>query len=227
MISLDRMGGFGLSLNSKFSNEYDITMEIFQGMEVYKNREEKQPVIEVVSDFSNAEVYESKLSMNLHTGTHIDASKHIFPDGKDSSLFFAGSLEGTALVLDCSAMDGPIGRDSLLSCDNFGEASRVDFVLIKTANSHLGKEREAFAYLALDGAKLLATLGLKGVGIDALGIERSQPGHPTHKELMNSDVMIIEGLALDKIIAKKYYIKLFPMKIRGVEALPAVARLYD
>ena len=51
----------------------DISMPIQTDMPVYKNRDEKRPGIQVVRDFGSGSVYESRLSIDMHTGTHIDA----------------------------------------------------------------------------------------------------------------------------------------------------------
>ena len=48
-------------------------------------------------------------------------------------------------------------------------------------------------------AEYLAGLNVKGVGIDALGIERDQEGHPTHNAVIGSEAIIIEGLRLKEI----------------------------
>ena len=57
---------------------YDITAPIFEGMPVYKNKPEKQPKI---SRVTNAHVTESRLEIDVHTGTHIDAPLHMMNDG--------------------------------------------------------------------------------------------------------------------------------------------------
>ena len=59
----------------------DISMPIHVDMPVYKNREEKRPSIQVLRDFSSGSVYESRLSIEMHTGTHIDAPLHMI-DGR-------------------------------------------------------------------------------------------------------------------------------------------------
>lgn len=48
---------------------YDITAPIFEGMTVYKNKPKKQPQF---SRTTNAHVTESRIKLDVHTGTHID-----------------------------------------------------------------------------------------------------------------------------------------------------------
>jgi arylformamidase len=60
---------------------YDISMAIEPGMAVYKNREEKRPRLTVTRDFKESSAYESRLEMDMHTGTHIDLPLHFLPGG--------------------------------------------------------------------------------------------------------------------------------------------------
>ena len=61
---------------------YDISKEISKDMMVYKDREEKRPQLKVVRDFSTGSVYESIITMDLHTGTHMDAPLHMLEGEK-------------------------------------------------------------------------------------------------------------------------------------------------
>jgi arylformamidase len=102
-----------------------------------------------------------------------------------------------------------------------------DFVLLKTRNSdHDGFDFE-FVYLAEDGARYLAERNVAGVGIDALGIERSQPGHPTHKTLFGAGVVIIEGLRLKEVREGSYFMVAAPIKLMETEAAPARVLLLE
>ena len=56
------------------------------------------------------------------------------------------------------------------------------------------------------------------MGIDALGVERSQPDHATHQILPWSGIVIIEGLRLNHVPAGEYLMIATPLKVLGVEA---------
>ncbi len=58
-----------------------------------------------------------------------------------------------------------------------------------------------------------------GVGVDALGVERDQIGHPTHHILMDAGAIIIEGLRLQEVPQGSYQMFALPIKMKGVEAL--------
>ena len=174
---------------------YDVSMMIHGEMQVYKNKEEKKPVIETVSDFSNATAYESKISMNLHTGTHMDFELHMVENGKTSDALDLSKLIRKVKVLDMSFVSDGITKEDLM----YKKIEQNDFLLFKTRNSEEDFYNTEFVYLKKDASEYLASLKIDGVGVDGLGVERDQKGHPTHKILMKSDIIIIEGLRLKEV----------------------------
>ncbi len=79
---------------------YDISMTINREIAVYKNRAEKKPVFKVTSNFQDSSVYETRLDMDLHTGTHIDMPLHIYPDGAASEKWSQEEIFTRCVVLD-------------------------------------------------------------------------------------------------------------------------------
>jgi arylformamidase len=195
---------------------YDVSMTIDPMMQVYKNREEKKPKITIDQHFEQGTTYESRLNMNLHTGTHMDFPLHILKDGNDSNALDLEHLIRPVKVFDLTMIDDGIAYSDLEPLD----IREDDFVLFKTKNSFEETFNFTFIYLQEDAARYLAKIGVKGVGIDALGIERDQQGHPTHKALLGKKIIIIEGLRLKMVKEGNYFMFALPLKIRDVEALP-------
>jgi len=100
-----------------------------------------------------------------------------------------------------------------------------DIVLLKTRKKSLKKFDFNFTYLDKTGAKFLADKKVKCVGIDNLGVERSQPKHDTHKILFNRNIPIIEGLDLSKIKAGRYFFIGVPLKVKDADGAPMRAVL--
>ena len=65
------------------------------------------------------------------------------------------------------------------------------------------------------------------MGIDALGVERSQPGHETHLALLGHDIMVLEGLALKDVAEGRYLLIALPLLIDGADGAPARAVLVE
>ncbi|MDW0110560.1 cyclase family protein [Sporosarcina aquimarina] len=199
---------------------YDVTSSIYKGMTVYKNKPEKQPKVNRVT---NGYVTETRLELDVHTGTHIDAPLHMKVDGET---FESISLD--SLVGDCKVFDLTQVKDGVTKADLEGfDIQKDDFVLLKTKNSFEESFDFDFVYLAADGAEYLAEIGVRGIGIDALGVERSQEGHPTHKTLFAHDIIIIEGLRLKDVEPKSYFMVAAPIKLVGTDASPARVLLFE
>ncbi len=196
----------------------DITMKIKPTMKVYKNKEEKKPIFKVVSE---SPVYETDLNLNLHTGTHIDFPKHMIEGGKTSKDYGIDQFTGKCYVVDVTFLNRRILKKDITSI----KLATYDFIIFKTKNSYEKEFNPEFVYLSEEAAEVLSASPLKGVGIDALGIEREQPGYPTHRLLLGNDILIYEGLDLRNIAEGVYEFIGLPMKIDDVEASPVRAIL--
>lgn len=200
---------------------YDISMNIYNDMPVYKNKDEKRPELIITQDFQNGDVHESRINMDLHTGTHIDAPLHMIKGGDTIENIGLNKVITKCKVFDLTNISVKITSDSLLDKDIY----EGDFIIFKTRNSYTEDFDFEFVYLDKSGAEYLKNKGVIGVGIDALGIERSQPGHETHKVLLESGIVILEGLRLKNIDEGEYFLYAAPLKINGAEAAPTRALL--
>ncbi len=200
---------------------YDISMPVTMDMPVYKGKNEKRPVIKVESDFTTGTAYESSILMNMHTGTHLDRTLHMIPGGNTMD-----TLKLEELITDCKVLNLTQATDKITAEDlESKDIEPGDFILFKTRNSFEPILEEKFIYLDRSGAKYLAERKVKGVGIDALGIERDQPGHETHLALMEIGAHILEGLRLADITEGRYELIALPLNIKGTEAAPVRAIL--
>ncbi|MFS1514103.1 cyclase family protein [Chengkuizengella sp. SCS-71B] len=200
---------------------YDISMTIHEEMQVYKNKEEKKPKIETASDFSNSSAFESILSLNVHTGTHLDAPLHMIEGGETIESIPLENLVSTARVLDLTHVEGQIGKSDL---EPFA-IQEGEWILFKTKNSLSEQFDFNFVYLNEDGAAYLKEINVKGIGTDGLGIERAQPDHETHKILFENNIIIVEGLRLKEVPSGTYFMVIAPLKLEGIDAAPARALL--
>jgi len=196
---------------------YDVSMMIHEQMMVYKNIDEKRPKITMVKKWETDGINESVISMNVHTGTHIDAPYHMDQNGSTIDQVDPARLMRSCRVLEMTEITG-----SITALDLFGkEIKKGDFILFKTANSFKEEFSDDFIYLDQSGAAYLTEKGVSGVGIDALGIERGQPGHQTHHLLMDKGIIIIEGLCLGDVPEGEYFMIALPLKIKAADGAPA------
>lgn len=202
---------------------YDVTRSIHEGMTVYKNKPEKKPTFTVMSDFSTGSPHETRVALDVHTGTHIDAPLHMIPDGATIETIAIERLVRKCKVFDLSHVEGAIHEQDIRNCNIIKD----DFVLLKTRNSKDTEFNFEFIFVAEDAARALAERGVAGVGIDALGVERNQPGYPTHKTLFAHDIIVIEGLDLEAVPEGEYFMVAAPLKLAGLDAAPARVLLLE
>ncbi len=200
---------------------YDISMKIEKNMPVYKGKPEKKPIFKLDSSFSSGSVYETRLEMNMHTGTHIDRPLHLIEGGSSMETLPLEKVVTKCKVFDLTEVNEKITAKNLET----KPISEGDFIIFKTKNSFLEILENEFVFLEQTGAQYLCGKKIKGVGIDALGIERAQPGHETHKLLLGSDIVILEGLRLQGIEEGEYLLVAAPINIDGAEAAPVRALL--
>ena len=199
---------------------YDVTGTVYEGMTVYKDKPEKQPTLNSVT---NGYVTETRIALDVHTGTHIDAPRHMVVDGDTFESVPMEDLVGQSKVFDLTEVEDGISKKDLAQFD----IQKGDFVILKTKNSYEDAFNFDFIYLAQDGAEYLSEIGVRGVGIDTLGIERSQEGHPTHKTLFANKVIIIEGLRLKEVEQGEYFMVAAPLKLVGTDGSPARVLLFE
>ena len=195
---------------------YDVSMVIKKDMQIYKNIEDKLPVFSIASNFETGTSYETKITFNLHTGTHMDFPLHMIPNGDTSNTLDLNRLITDVKVFDLTHLTDSIDAKDLEKLN----INQNDFLLFKTRNSYEEFFNFNFIYINESASIYLAEKGIHGVGVDGLGVERDQKGHPTHKHLMYNDCVIIEGLRLKDVPEGTYQMFALPIKIENVDALP-------
>ncbi len=200
----------------------DISWPISESMTGYKDRMSVH--FEQLKTFSKDQVRSSRITLDSHTGTHIDAPAHFLSDGKTIDQIDRGIIIGECTVLDFMEVTDGVTKSDL-------EKKKIkegDIVLLKTKNSSLGLDAafdKNFIYLEKSGAQYLVEKKIKAVGIDYLGIERNQPDHETHTILMKHEIGIIEGLRLSHVEPQRYFFLCLSLPVVGLEAAPARAIL--
>lgn len=161
----------------------------------------------------------SRLVMSSHSGTHIDAPRHF--------LFNKGGVDAIAL----EKLVGPatVARITVFPLITLADVKKLRLkkghrILFKTRNQKLVKKKSFnpdYVSLSPQAARYLASLPVSLVGIDYLGIEaKSAPGHPVHKTLLAKNIVIVEGVNLEKIKPGNYQMAALPLKIKSGDGSP-------
>ena len=165
------------------------------------------------------------LSLSAHTGTHIDAPRHLLGPA-------AASIDD----LDLDLLRGPATLYDLSACP------RLDRAVLE---QHLGHERPRrlllrlratpmtpesylrYSALEADAARCLVACGVRLVGIDAPSVDAPDSCDlPIHHALLEAGVIIIENLALDGIAPGEWQCACLPIKLSGADGAPARVLLW-
>ena len=167
----------------------------------------------------------SRIDFGSHTGTHVDAPRHVFDDGATVDTLPLDVLMGPALLISVEPDVMAVSTDQLRQHD----LTHVTRLLIRTRNSGFLRQPEFhddFTYLAPDGAQYLVDHGVKLVGVDYLSVEQFHSGHHrTHRTLLAHGVVIVEGLDLSEPPAGMYELRCLPLRLAGLDGAPARAVL--
>jgi arylformamidase len=205
---------------------YDISLTLRHRMPVYPG--ESTPLLEPTSDMERGASYNvSRLTISTHTGTHIDAPRHVLAGGASVDQIPVDVLVGPALVVEMAIEQEITAADLEASAIPAG----TERLLFKTRNSRLLDDedfRRDFVYLTLDAARWLAERGIRLVAIDYLSVEKMDADpNIVHQTLLRAGVVIVEGADLRRVTPGPYLIACLPLKLEGADGSPVRAVLVE
>ena len=171
---------------------------------------------------------ETMLTMSSHTGTHMDAPAHLLRDGATLDQLPMSQFSGRATVLDVSGLGaGNVITEEFLR-ERHDDIYCMDFVLFYTGweDRWGGPEflEDRFPVPNEAAARYLTSCGLKGVGTDAVSIDRMDGGLPVHSILLKAGVLSLENLCLKKVRDRKNFLFfVIPLKFRNADGSPVRA----
>ena len=204
----------------------DISVSVDSSIPVWEG--DNRPIItEEKADYVRGTIQTSTVVMNVHTGTHIDAPRHFYPNGKTAPEICLLRLLGKCIVVELPKREKEISKTDLV---NAGLGKFYQRVLLKTQNSALWKSQGKkfyHNYIALDqsAANYLIELGVDLVGIDYLSIAPFTNVWDVHQILLAHEVVILEGLNLSDVDPGEYELICLPVKLTNNDGLPVRAVL--
>ncbi len=202
----------------------DVSVSLHSGMVHWPDN---PPVsIERALDMSRGDAANvSKLSMGVHTGTHMDAPVHFFPNGKGIDTMPLTAAIGRARVIEISDSES-IKPDELRP----HQIQADERILFKTRNSSRCWQTDDFVkdfvYISAEAAQYLAEQKVQTVGVDYLSVGGFfKDGAETHHALLGAGIWIIEGLNLTNVQPGLVELICLPIKIVGSDGTPARAIL--
>lgn len=153
----------------------------------------------------------TKISMSVHSGTHVDAPLHFCDDGSSIDNIRLNTFFGKCTVISVSGILTGEDMERLLPyCKRR--------VLI---------HGEGKTFVSHSAAIVLAESRVVLVGTDAQSIAPSFDEEKTHRELARAGIVILENLNLSAIDDGEYDLCAFPIKLGGLEAAPCRAIILE
>ncbi|EEK73070.1 MULTISPECIES: arylformamidase [Bacillus] len=161
-----------------------------------------------------------KLTMSIHTGTHIDAPFHFDNDGKKVLDLDIQVYVGPARIIDVSNLES-IGKKEL---ENF-HLEGVERLLLRTS-SH-GKVNEfpdVIPHLRADIAAFLSEKGIRLIGVDVPSVDPLDDKElAAHHQLFKHGIHILENVVLDHVVDGDYELIALPLALTDADGSPVRA----
>jgi arylformamidase len=163
-----------------------------------------------------------KLTMSIHTGTHVDAPFHFDSEGRCIYDLDLNLYAGPARVLDMSGKES-IGASDLQNIDLNG----VERLLLHTGSwENPNVFPKSITYLRADLAPYLAEKGIRLIGVDVPSVDPLESKElAAHHSLHLHDIHILEGLELKGIHPGDYELIALPLPLADGDGSPVRAVL--
>ena len=190
----------------------DISQEVLS-CKVYEG--DPAPKANKIIDMEDGGVYNlSALSLCAHNGTHVDAPLHFFRDGKSIDEMALEHFVGECYVAeyngDVLATDA---REILEKARKVGAQKRILIMGNATVTE--------------DAARIFADANILLLGNESQSVGPENAPMAVHKILLSKDIVLLEGIVLDKAREGRYILNCAPLNIKGFEGSPCRAILIE
>ena len=190
----------------------DISQEVLS-CETYEG--DPTPSAERITDMERGELYNlSAFSMCAHNGTHIDAPLHFFEDGRSVDKIPLEYFVGECFVAE---EKGDICAKKALEILEKARKSGADKrILIK-----------GDVTVTEDGARVFADADILLLGNESQSVGPLDSPMAVHKILLSKNIVLLEGIVLDKAREGRYILSCAPLNLAGFEGSPCRAVLIE
>lgn len=173
-----------------------LTHTISESMPVYPGTE--GPKLKTANTYEKDGFKETLITMYSHTGTHMDAPVHLFPNRTSLDAFPAEHFIGNGLVIDCSDL-GEGQRITMSYIYNVIEkVKQSEYIIFYTGwdkywgtSNYFGE----YPYITEEVADYLIQNNKKGIGLDTIGLDPIRDENLTlHRKLfLKNNIVVIEN----------------------------------
>ena len=193
---------------------HDISQEIF-GCEVYPG--DPAPERKMLNSMETGEVYNlTAFNMCAHNGTHIDAPFHFIKDGKTVDEICLDAFVGMAFVAEHRGEISGDAAAEMIEKAKKQDAEAAKRILIK-----------GDAVVSLEAAKVFAASEILLLGNESQTVGPENEPMEVHLALLGADVILLEGIRLDKVSEGVYFLNAAPLNLSAADGSPCRAILIE
>ena len=193
---------------------YDISQEVFS-CQVYPD--DPAPEKNVLKSMEKGDVYNlSAFNMCAHNGTHIDAPFHFMKDGKTVDKICLETFVGMAYVAEHYGIVTGDDAKEIMEKAKLQNPEAAKRILIK-----------GDIEVSLEAAKVFADSDILLLGNEPQTIGPENAPMAVHLVLLESDVILLEGIRLAKVSEGIYFLNAAPLNLSGADGSPCRAVLVE
>jgi arylformamidase len=159
----------------------------------------------------------SLITMETHLGTHVDAPKHFIKNGKSLDELPICNLMGMAQIIT-------VPSKTIISQSFLKEIYDDEYIVL----FKFGKERRdrTIDYFDKSAISFLFKKKVKTIGTDNGTVDSINTGIEIHTQILSKEILIVEGLRLERVDDGKFFFICLPLAIPGAEGSPARAIIF-
>lgn len=193
---------------------YDITQPL-PGCEVYPG--DPKPQMQALSRMEDGALYNlTAISLCAHNGTHIDAPRHFYRDGKPVDQIPLEKCIGPAYVITHNAALTAADAREILAQARSLCADAARRILLKGS-----------AVVTLEAAQVFAQAGIDLIGNESQTVGPEDGPMAVHLVLLKEEIVLLEGIRLAHVPDGVYLLNCAPLNLTGADGAPCRAILLE
>ena len=201
----------------------DLTHTVTNDMTIFPGGE--QPDNHVISTVAINGWKETRLHMNSHNGTHMDAPAHVLEDGTTLDKIDVVNFVGMAALVDCTSVGEGEEIGLELIEKNKDIIDNAEFIIFKTnwskywnSDKYLGE----YPIISDEVVDFIISSKKKGIAFDTISVDPINSSTlPKHHKILSNNILVFENLTnLDAVDNNLFVFCALPLKFENADGAP-------
>lgn len=201
----------------------DLTHTVTNDMTIFPGGE--QPDNHVISTVAVNGWKETRLHMNSHNGTHMDAPAHVLEDGTTLDKIDVVNFVGMAALVDCTSVGEGEEIGLELIEKNKDIIDNAEFIIFKTnwskywnSDKYLGE----YPIISDEVVDFIISSKKKGIAFDTISVDPINSSTlPKHHKILSNNILVFENLTnLDAVDNNLFVFCALPLKFENADGAP-------